>query len=82
MKRLSVLLILALLAGVISGCRYAIIEEDSILVSGWAALAVRIPVCFLVPNILIWLCFRKTEGCRLVTEKLRRFAAAGKASHT
>lgn len=50
--------------------------------SGWAALAVRIPVCFLVPNILIWLCFRKTEGCRLVTEKLRRFAAAGKASHT
>ena len=39
MKRLSVLLILAILAGVISGCRYAIIEEDSILVSGWAALA-------------------------------------------
>ena len=39
MKRLSVLLIIALLAGVISGCRYAIIEEDSIMVSGWAALA-------------------------------------------
>lgn len=39
MKRLSVLLIIVLVAGLISGCRYAIIEEDSILVSGWAALA-------------------------------------------
>ena len=39
MKRLSVLLIIVLVAGLISGCRYAIIEEDSRLVSGWAALA-------------------------------------------
>ena len=39
MKRLSVLLLIVLLAGLISGCRYAIIEEDSILVSGWAAHA-------------------------------------------
>ena len=39
MKRLSVLLIIVLVAGLISGCRYAIIEEDSILVSGWAAQA-------------------------------------------
>lgn len=39
MKHLSVLLIIVLVAGLISGCRYAIIEEDSILVSGWAALA-------------------------------------------
>ena len=39
MKRLSVLLLIALVAGLISGCRYAIIEEESILVSGWAARA-------------------------------------------
>lgn len=39
MKRLSLLLIIAILAGLISGCRYIIIEEDSILVSGRAALA-------------------------------------------
>lgn len=39
MKRLSVLLLIALSAALISGCRYAIIEEDSILVSGWAARA-------------------------------------------
>lgn len=39
MKRLSVLLIIVLVAGLISGCRYAIIEEDSVMVSGWAARA-------------------------------------------
>lgn len=39
MKRLSVLLIIVLIAGLISGCRFAVIEEDAVMVSGWAALA-------------------------------------------
>ena len=39
MKRLSVVLILALLAGVVGGCRFIVVEGDSMRVAGLSALA-------------------------------------------
>ena len=39
MKRLSVVLIVALVAGLLGGCRFAIVESDAIQVMGLAALA-------------------------------------------
>ena len=39
MKRLSLILIVALVAGMFTGCRFAIVESDSLRVGGHYALA-------------------------------------------